>query len=428
MATIKKNYTLSLAIIAALFFIFGFITWINGALIPFLKVACSLESYAQALLVTFAFYLSYFFLAIPSSFIIGKIGYKKGMSVGLLIMAVGAAVFIPAAYSRSFGVFLSGLFIQGMGLALLQTASNPYVTIIGPIESAARRISMMGIASKVAGALSPLILSAIVLHGANEIEAGLLTAASEIDRANLLSQLAQRIVAPYVVISLLLVIMAAAVFLSPLPEIEAETECESVQEPSSAKTSVFQFPHLLLGVVCMFLYIGAEVMAGDVIAPYAKSLGFGLDTTKNFTSYTMVFMLIGYIIGICIIPRFISQQTALLSSAILGILFSMGALLTTGGASVVFIVLLGLANALMWPVIFPLAISNLGRFTKIGSALVIMSIVGGAIVPQVYAMMISWVSPQMAFFFCVFPTYLFVAFYAFKGFRIGLPDYSRTSQ
>jgi glucose/galactose transporter len=426
MATIKRNYTLSLAIIATLFFIFGFITWINGALIPFLKVACSLESYAQALLVTFAFYLSYFFLAIPSSFIIGKIGYKKGMSVGLLIMAVGAAVFVPAAYSRSFAVFLSGLFTQGMGLALLQTASNPYVTIIGPIESAARRISMMGVASKVAGALSPLILSAIVLHGASEIEASLVIAASEIDRANLLSQLAQRIVTPYVVISSLLVLMAAAVFLSPLPEIEAEGD--NVREPSSAKTSVLQFPHLILGVVCMFLYIGAEVMAGDVIAPYAKSLGFGLDTTKNLTSYTMVFMLIGYIIGICIIPRFISQQTALLWSAVLGIFFSMGALLTAGGASVVFIVLLGLANALMWPVIFPLAISNLGRFTKIGSALVIMSIVGGAIVPQIYALMVSWVSPQVAFFLCVFPACLFIVFYAMKGFRIGLAENSRLSQ
>src|SRR5215467_16091914 len=137
----SSRYVLSITIIGLLFFIFGFVTWLNGTLIPFLKLACDLKSDALALLVTFSFYMAYFFLAIPSSFILGKTGYRKGMSLGLLIMAAGALVFIPAAAARNFSLFLGGLFVQGIGLALLQTASNPYISVIGPLESAARRIS-----------------------------------------------------------------------------------------------------------------------------------------------------------------------------------------------------------------------------------------------------------------------------------------------
>ena len=164
----NSNNKNAIVIIGILFFVFGFVTWLNGTLIPFLKLACQLENDIQAFFVTSAFYMAYFFLALPSSMIISKTGYKNGMAWGLLIMALGSLIFIPAANSRNFGLFLTGLFVQGTGLALLQTASNPYISIIGPIESAAQRISIMGICNKVAGMLSPLILGALVLKNAGK--------------------------------------------------------------------------------------------------------------------------------------------------------------------------------------------------------------------------------------------------------------------
>src|SRR5215471_13943862 len=214
-----KRYVVSIAIIGVLFFIFGFVTWLNGTLIPFLKLACDLHSDALALLVTFAFYMAYFFLAIPSSFILGMTGYRKGMSLGLAIMALGAMAFIPAASSRNFWLFLGGLFIQGMGLALLQTASNPYISVIGPMESAARRISIMGICNKVAGALSPVLLSSIVLKRASFVESEIRGATDPVLRAGLLRELSYRVSRPYAIIAVVLGLLALMIRRSPLPEI-----------------------------------------------------------------------------------------------------------------------------------------------------------------------------------------------------------------
>ncbi|MDL5050882.1 sugar MFS transporter [Oscillatoria amoena NRMC-F 0135] len=417
-----NQYTYSIVIIGVLFFIFGFVTWLNGTLIPFLKLACGLKTDAQALLVTFAFYMAYFFLAIPSSFILKLTGFKKGMALGLLVMAAGALVFIPAAQARSFGLFLTGLFIQGMGLAILQTASNPYISIIGPIESAAKRISIMGICNKVAGALSPLILSAIVLSGASEIESQILSATDEEVKMALMHSLAQRIVMPYIVMAIVLCLLALMIWFSTLPEIETGQQ-DSASQSATGKTSVLQFPHLLLGAVCIFVYVGAEVMAGDVIGPYGKALGMSLDETKNFTSYTLWSMVVGYIIGIMTIPKYVRQQDALKYSAITGVVFLILAYSTSGYISILFIALLGLANALMWPAIFPLAIDGLGPFTKIGSALLIMGIAGGALIPQAYGHLIDpdgvALNSQVAFFCCVLPCYLYILYYAMAGYKTG---------
>ncbi len=421
MSQTPNRYYYSIAIIGVLFFIFGFVTWLNGTLIPFLKLACDLQSDAQALLVTFAFYMAYFFLAIPSSFILNKTGFKKGMSLGLLIMAVGALVFIPAANSRDFTMFLTGLFVQGMGLALLQTASNPYISVIGPIESAAQRISLMGICNKIAGALSPLILSAIVLAGASEIEAEIQSATDAAVREQLLQALAQRVVMPYIIMAGVLALLAVMIWFSSLPEIDTDGEDVTDGPVSTRKTSVLQFPHLLLGVLSIFVYVGAEVMAGDVIGPYGKAFGISLDETKNFTSYTLWSMVVGYIIGVITIPKYIQQQNALKFSAITGMLFITIAYFTEGYISILFIALTGLANSLMWPSIFPLAIDGLGRFTKIGSALLIMGIAGGAIIPQVYGLLVDSgiVNFQTAFYACMMPCYLYLLYYATRGHRAG---------
>ncbi len=414
-----NQYTYSIVIIGALFFIFGFVTWLNGTLIPFLKLACNLETDAQALLVTFAFYMAYFFLAIPSSYILNRTGFKKGMSLGLLVMAVGAIIFIPAAQSRNFGLFLTGLFVQGMGLALLQTASNPYISIIGPIESAAKRISIMGICNKLAGALSPIILSAVVLSKATEVESKIMAATDPTTRDVLLQELASRIILPYEIMAGVLVLLALMIYYSSLPEIDLPAEENTNSSVARNKTSILQFPHLLLGVLCIFVYVGAEVMAGDVIGPYGRAIGLSLDETKIFTTYTLCSMLIGYVVGIIAIPKYIHQENALKISAIVGLLFSVLAFATGGYVSIVFIALLGLANALMWPAIFPLAIDGLGKYTKIGSALLIMGIAGGAIIPQIYAKLALTMEPQAAFLSCMLPCYMYILYFSMKGFKAG---------
>ena len=409
----------AIVIIGILFFCFGFVTWLNGTLIPFLKLACQLENDVQAFLVTSAFYLAYFFLALPSAVILKKVGYKKGMALGLFVMAIGSLIFIPAANSRSFPLFLVGLFTQGMGLALLQTASNPYISIVGPIESAAKRISIMGICNKLAGALSPLILSAVVLKNAQSIENSIKTTTDQVAKELLLGQLAQRIIPPYIIIAGALTILAIAIVLSKLPEI-ADPE-EDVVAGQAEKNSIFAFPHLLLGVLCIFFYVGVEVLAGDAIGIYGKAMGISLDTTKYFTSFTLVAMLVGYIIGVFTIPKYLSQQKALLGSAILGILLCLFIYFTDGYLAITGIALLGLANALMWPALFPMAIDGLGKFTQIGSAMLIMGIVGAAVIPPLYGLFKDslHLSNALSFFLCAFPAYIYILYYALSGHKAG---------
>lgn len=413
----------ALIIIGILYFTLGFVTWLNGSLIQFLKLACELKNDTQAFFVTSAFYMAYFFLAVPSSFILKKISFKNGMALGLLVIAVGCLLFIPAANSRTFSLFLTALFVQGMGLAILQTALNPYISIIGPIESAATRISIMGICNKIAGMLSPLIIGALVLKNASAIEEQVKVAVDVATKETLLNELAGRVIMPYIVMAIVLILLAVMVSLSKLPEIKEATEPVVDNDSIAvAKTSIFQFPHLLLGVLCLFLYVGVEVMAGDAIGTYGKAIGLPLDETKYFTTFTLCAMLVGYVIGIFTIPKYITQQKALFISAITGVVFSLLVFLTSGYTSIIFIALLGLSNALMWPAIFPLAIARLGRFTKIGAAFLIMGIAGGAVIPLVYATLKDpagsfHLSNAVSFLICMLPCYLYIMYYAAKGYK-----------
>ena len=403
----KKHYTIPLLIIGALFFIFGFVTWLNSTLIPYLQIACELST-SDAVLVTFAFYISYAVMAFPSSWVLKITGFKKGMMLGLLVMAIGALIFIPAAKTRSFGLFLTGLFVIGTGLALLQTASNPYITILGPIESAAKRISIMGICNKGAGAIAPLIMGAIMLKDAAGITERLKTM-DVAQKAAELDAMASRVIVPYIVIALVLVALGVFVYFSSLPEVKAEGEDDSNTKVSTeTRTSIFQYPYLWLGFISLFLYVGVEVMSGDIIQVYGKSIGISLDIAKHFTTYTMLSMLLGYIIGIIAIPKYLSQITALKASAIIGVIFSICAIFTSGYTSVLFIALLGLANALA-PAPWPLAINGLGKFTKQGAALLIVGIAGGAILPKIWAKSVganAAIGFQQAFWIMV-PCYLF---------------------
>jgi glucose/galactose transporter len=416
----KENNRYAITIIGILFFAFGFITWLNGTLIPFLKLACQLENDIQAFFVTFAFYMAYFFLAIPSSFILKKTGFKNGMALGLFIMAIGSLIFVPAASYRSFPLFLTGLFVQGTGLALLQTASNPYISIIGPIETAAQRISIVGICNKVAGVLSPLILGVLILKNANNLQDQLNSTTDPAVKETLLNELAGRIVTPYIIIAVVLVLISVLIKKSALPEIDTSKESTDGTGIATRK-SVFAYPHLILGVLCLFLYVGVEVMAGDAIGTYGRQLGIPLDETKYFTTFTLFSMLAGYVIGIFTIPKFVTQQKALAISAVLGTILSLCAFVTTGYTAITCIALLGLANALMWPAIFPLAINGLGRFTQIGAALLIMGIAGGALLPLLYTTLKDKgiLSNHLSFMICMVPSYLYIFYYAVKGYAAG---------
>ncbi|HET8754080.1 MAG TPA: sugar MFS transporter [Salinimicrobium sp.] len=405
----------SIIIIGALFFIFGFVTWLNSILIPYLKIACELTTF-QSYFVVSAFYISYLVMAIPSAKVLKKTGFKNGMSAGLLVMGVGALIFIPAALSRTYLLFLLGLFVQGTGLALLQTAANPYITILGPIESAAKRISIMGICNKVAGALAPIVLGAIVLQNADEL-VNQLAAMDAAQKAMELNQLAERVIMPYIIIAVVLAVLAVIIYFSSLPEVDTDEEDETTAAANTNKKSIFQFPHLLLGTLAMFLYVGVEVIAGDTVVSYGMSLGFDAGTAKFFTTYTLIAMIVGYLIGIVTIPRFISQENALKVSAILGVILGLGAIFTDGFTSVLLVSLLGLANALVFPAIWPLAIKGLGRFTKIGSSFLIMAIAGGAVLPLVYGYFADFINPREAYW-VVIPCYLFIWYYATAGHKV----------
>nr|WP_207433258.1 sugar MFS transporter [Sabulibacter ruber] len=409
------NYAKSMAIIGALFFVFGFVTWLNSVLIPYLKIACELNNF-ESYLVAFAFYIAYLVMGIPAGWLLKQTGYKKGMSAGLVIIAVGALVFIPAAITRTYALFLLGLFVQGTGLTVLQAAVNPYISIIGPPESAAKRISIMGICNKIAGSAAPFVLGSIVLAGADQLVASLANMDAA-QKAAELDALASRVITPYLVIMAVLIALAIFTFFSGLPEVDTEQEDEAVAAANTGKTSVFQFPHLVIGVISLFLYVGVEVMAGDTVVSYASTQGIPLDEAPRFTTFTLWAMIAGYVIGIIAIPKYLSQQKALQICAFLGVIFTLAAIFTDGYVSVLSISLLGLANSLMWPAIFPLAIADLGRFTKMGSSLLIMGIAGGALLPLLYGYLVDLVNAQQAYWMMV-PCYLFILYFAAVGYKI----------
>ena len=402
-------------IIGVLFFIFGFVTWLNGSLIPFLKVICNITEF-QALFVTFAFYIAYTVMALPMASVLEKTGYKNGMAIGLGVMVIGSLLFIPAALSANFIVFLFALFVLGTGLTILQTASNPYVVLIGPIESAAMRISIMGLINKGAGVLVPILFTALVLSDIGSISGDLTNA--EID------ELASRLIIPYIVMAIVLTGLIGLVKFSSIPELEFE------KEDAYDKGSITQFPRVILGAVALFFYVGIEVIAGDTIGLYAQ--GLEVANATALTSYTMVFMVFGYLVGILFIPKFLSQEKALIASALVGIVFLLGVAFSSTSSyaiseilwgwsgiatlpdSVTFVALLGFANALVWPTIWPLALEGLGKYTAKGSALLIMAIAGGAILPLVFGRVAQAIGDMQLSYLIGIVCYLFILMYALK--------------
>ncbi len=427
-----RSTVLPMLIIGTLFFVFGFVTWLNGSLIPFLKIVCDLNEF-QALLVTFAFYIAYVVMAIPMSMVLNRIGYKNGMVAGLGIMAVGAVLFIPAAQSSYYALFLIALFTLGTGLTILQTASNPYIVCIGPRESAAMRISCMGLVNKGAGIVVPVVFTALILTGMDQFTPEALAALTAEEKASRIAELSNRLVQPYIYMTAALVALMAFVKFSPLPEPDLE-EAMVGDVKTQPQTSVLQFPQLVLGVVALFFYVGVEVIAGDTIGLYGQNLqvaNFG-----TLTSYTMAFMVLGYLVGVSCIPKYLSQARALQGSAIFGLLFTLGVMFGSSDSqaiaqllfgwtgiptvpdTVLYLAMLGFANALVWPAVWPLALDGLGKFTATASALLIMGIAGGALLPLVYGYFAHSSGDSQLAYWVMLPCYAFILFYAFKGHKI----------
>jgi FHS family L-fucose permease-like MFS transporter len=421
----QRDTWISIGIIGMLFFIFGFVSWVNAILIPYFKIAFTLSNF-DSYLVAFAFYISYLVMSVPSSYLLKAVGFKKGMMVGFFAMAIGAFIFVPAAMSRTYEIFLLGLFTLGTGLAVLQTAANPYVTVLGPKENAAQRISVMGIFNKGAGILAPILFAAVILRvGDNEMFQQLETMAPA-DKDAALDELIRRVIWPYTVVGIVLLALGIFVRFSPLPEIDTEHETDEVAIANSGKTSILQFPHLMLGALGIFLHVGTQVIAIDTVIAYANSFGIGLMEAKVFPSYTLAFTILGYLIGISMIPRFITQVNVLRICTLLGTAFTLLIIFTSGQVTILgitsdvsiwFVVLLGLANSLVWAGIWPLALDGLGRFTKLGASIMIMGLCGNAIMPLIYGYLADLFSVRLAYW-VLFPCYLYLVYYAAYGHKI----------
>ncbi len=411
--------------LGVLFFIFGFITWLNGALIPFLQIISNLTEF-QALLIAFSFYIAYVVMALPMSWLLDKTGYQHGIVIGLGLIAVGLLLFVPAALTQWFAIFLTAQFVVGSGLTILQTASNPYITRLGPEQSAAARIAVMGILNKGAGVLAPLFFTWLVLADLPQISQTMLASLPELERSEQIEQMASQLIAPYVGMALFLLLLAGLFAAIRLPPIEE-------QQPAHNAQSIWQFPQLILGAVALFFYVGVEVIAGDTIGMYGAQLG--LPHYSVLTSYVMVAMVLGYLLGLLLIPRWLSQVAALRWSAALGLLLTVLLLFSSASDqwvaeliwgwsgipttpnSVTFLALLGFANAMVWPTIWPLALAGLGSFTARGSAILIMGIAGGALLPLLYGWLAQQSSMQSAYALLLLG-YAVIGSYAWRGYRM----------
>ncbi len=424
----RKNYIVSMLILSGLFFLFGLVSWVNTILIPYFKFTCEL-TIVQSYFVTFAFFIAYLIMAIPASFLLNKIGYKRGMMIGLWIMAFGALLFVPAAYLRAYPIFLAGLFSLGIGLAILQSAANPYVTIIGNKESAASRLSIVGSFNKLAGILANLIFAAVVIGESDRkimeaIKNGLYVGVA---RTEVLDQLIRSVIMPYSILAALLFIFGFVIRYSVLPEIDNSKQNASQAAIKNERKSIFQYPHLILGVLAIFFHVGSQMISLATIINYAGTMGLSLEgQAKNFPSYTMSFTFLGYLLGIFLIPKVISQKNALIVSTVLGFILSLLVIFAQfpvrilgieTDISIWFLVLMGLPNALIYAGIWPLAIRELGKLTNLGSSMLVMGLSGSAIIPLIYSSVAEKFDMRTAYWVLI-PCFVYLIFYATVGHKI----------
>ncbi len=397
-ASKSKTLIVPMIIIAVMFAVLGFAVGVNSFFVPFVQDAFNISKTMSYLVMT-ATFSAFVVFGVPSGMIIRKVGYKGGMVVAFLLMAIGFGLVGPAASLVSFPLFLVALFINGMGQTVLNGAVNPYITILGPEDGAAKRISVMGISNKLSLAGASLLLAVFM----------------DLTDVNIADS-----ITPFYVIAGVLVVMGILSYFAPLPDVKAAGEDDDdtrseTSHSSSSKTSIFQFPHLLLGSIALFMYVGVEVIALGSINDFAKFLE--LPSPENYVWFTSVAMVIGYIIGVLFIPKVISQSVALKICAILGVMITLSIVFVPVEISIYMVALLGFANSLMWPAIWPLAIADLGKFTKMGSSILVMGIVGGAVLPLIFGFIAETFTHQTGYWVAL-PSYLFILYFALYGHKI----------
>ena len=425
----NRQFILSMFMLGALFFIFGLVSWVNSILVPYFKVACELETDVQSYLVTFAFYIAYLVMTIPASFLLTKVGFKRGVEIGLWILAAGALLFWPAAMTRSYSMFLAALFTMGTALAILQTAANPFVTIIGPRESAARRISIMGICNKFAGVVSPLIFAAAVIRPQDKItmdavQAGELVGAA---KEQALDAMIQGVILPYVILAAVLFIFGIVFYKSSIPDIDPNKDNKSEGDTGADRKSILCYPYLVLGVLALFAHTGSQQISIATIIDYAGSMGIDMLEAKVFPSFTLACIMIGYLSGIICIPRFLSQQKALVVCTVTGLILSVLVLMTqniwvewlgmNAKLSIWFLVILGIPNSLIYAGIWPLAIKNLGKWTNLGSSILVMALCGNAVMTLSYGALADKVGLDKAYWLLI-PCFAYMIYYAVWGYKV----------
>ncbi len=394
----NRKYILPLAIIGSMFFIVGFAIGINSYLVPLLQSTLEVSSGESYLLIASTF-CAFLFFSYPSARIIARIGYKKTMSLSFVLFALAFALFIPSAQCGSLPLFIFASFLSGIANTVLQAAINPYVTILGPIESGARRMSIMGICNSLAWAAAPVFLAAVI--------------GKSLDEAVLAD-----VTRPFIIIIGIFILLGILVSFAPLEEVKAtgEDEEQAADCPYAAgKTSIWQFPHLILGALAMFFYTGVETLALSSVVDYANSLH--LPDPQIYAVWPSVGMALGYVLGIILIPRFLSQVKALRICCYVAVAGTLLIVLTPARISIWCVAFIALACSLMNPAIWPLAITDLGRFTKVGSSLVVASYGGGALIPLIFGFLKDGIGNQAAYWICL-PCYLFIFYYAYIGYKI----------
>jgi len=392
----RNKFVIPLCFIGMMFFIVGFATGINGYFVPFLESNLNLTS-AQSYLVIAATFSAFLICSFPAASVISKIGYKKTMALAFFMFAIAFALFIPAAKFASFPLYLVACFISGTANTVLQAAINPYVTILGPIDSAAKRISIMGICNSLALSLPSVFIAFVTGKNIDAVSLG------DLDK-------------PFLIIIAVIVVLGIITLFAPLEEIKAQGEENEEDCPYAAgKKSIWQFPHLVLGGLALFVYVGVENLALLTVLDYAQDMG--LPNPEKYTVFPGLGMAVGYIIGIICIPKYISQVKALRICTWLAIADSIAILVTPPAVSVWCVALLSLACSLMYPAIWPLAITDLGKFTKKGSSLLVASIGGGAIIPLLFGLLKDFMGSQQAYWVCI-PLYLLILYYAYYGYKI----------
>ena len=396
----QQSFVIPLTFIGVMFFAIGFALGINSLLVPVLQKSLGISNAASYLIIA-ATFIPFLVFGYPAGLTIKAIGYKKTMSLSFFIFAVAFYLFILSASEKSFPLFLLASFVSGGANAYLQASVNPYITILGPLESAAKRISIMGICNKMAWPIPSIFIVWLLSKDVSMIEI------TDLDK-------------PFYIIIAAFIVLGIVAFLAPLPEVKAEGEDDSDESAAACpyaanKTSVMQFPHLLLGCLALFLYVGVETVSLGTLVDYANSLG--LPGAANYAWIAPIGIVVGYICGIIFIPKYMSQATALKICSYLAILGSLLVVLSPADISIYFISFMALGCSLMWPALWPLAMADLGKFTKAGSSLLIMAMFGGAVIPTLYGWLKDMIGPQQAYWLCL-PCFLFILYYGLSGYKI----------